>query len=353
VNNFIAKAAVSLSCIAALSWAPALAQSSAAGAIGQYKREQAERAQRAAAAAAYARAQAARQAAEQRAAARSAAERRQWEVNERKAAAAQRAKIAQEALEERRSAEREEKKRRCEAAVGRSDWVLAAPQCKTASAFDDPEAQYYLAKMMRDGLGTAQDPSGAVLLFKKSASSKFPPALIELCKMIHDGNGVPKNLVAAARCYAQLDADDYQSNFQIAGEGDRDVRQEAKELLIAMYFDGEATPPRPANRASVEATSEFRANLARRVDMLSPRDRYLNYFSLGRMISAASLKFKAKLWIDGRNIQFCRATSPKNDPDYEKRICDAIKDQVGSSLLIETATNGDGIFVGDLVTISM
>lgn len=353
MRNSIARFATSLSCIIALTGAPALAQSSAAGAMGQYKREQAEKAQRAAAALANAKAEAARRASEQRAAARNAAERRQWEADQRKAAASERARRAREALDEQRSAEREAQKDRCEAAIERSAWAAASVPCRAASALNVPEAQYYLAKMMRDGLGTAQDYAAALQMFKKSAEGEFFPSVIELCKLVHDGNGIPKNLSAAARCYAKLDADDYDSSFQIVGEGDRDIRQEARALLVNMYFDGEATPPVPAQRARVELTSEFRSNLARRLDMLSPRNQYLNYFSLGRMISAASLKFTAKLWIFNSNIEMCRAKSPKGDPDYEKRICEAIGDQIGSSLLIKNGTNADGFFVGDLVNISM
>lgn len=353
LKNSIVPFATLLSFVIAIVGGPALAQSSAAGAMGQYRREQAERAQRAAAALANAKAEASRRASEQRSAKRDAAERQQWKADQREAATAERARLAREALDEQRSAERAVQKGRCEVAIRRSAWAAASSPCLAASALNDPEAQYYLARMKRDGMDTGQDYGAALQLFKQSAQIGFYPSVLELCKLVHQGKGVTKNLSAAAECYAKLDSNDYNSSFQIIGEGYRDIRQEARELLVTMYFDGEARPPVPTYRAKVELTSEFRSNLVRRMDMLSPRNQYQNYFSRRPRILEESLKFTVKLWINGNKIEMCRADSPKRDAEYEKRICDAIGDQSGSSLLIQNGTNADGLFVGDLVSISM
>ncbi len=89
------------------------------------------------------------------------------------------------------------------AAFEKKDYKMAFLKFKAVMDQEgDAAAQYNLAYLYEEGLGTLQNYSEALRLYKLAASQDYPPAQSNLGSMYGRGRGVPQNYSEAARWYA-------------------------------------------------------------------------------------------------------------------------------------------------------
>lgn len=87
------------------------------------------------------------------------------------------------------------------AAFEKKDYAQALAKFESAAAKGNPKAQYNLAVMHAQGLGTSQNFAKAEKLFEAAATSDFAQAQIALGLMYSEGRGVAKDDAKAMHWY--------------------------------------------------------------------------------------------------------------------------------------------------------
>ncbi len=109
--------------------------------------------------------------------------------------------------------------------------ILTSKQIKTweeAAAKGTPEDQYKLGKLFRDGDGMPKDLAAAAKWFKIAAEAGHPKAQYQLGLLYHQGMGVTQNFQEAIKWYTKSAEQGYGN---------------AQEKLGYMYWTGEGVQP--------------------------------------------------------------------------------------------------------------
>ncbi len=109
--------------------------------------------------------------------------------------------------------------------------ILTTKQIKVweeAAAKGTPEDQYKLAKLYRDGDGMPKDLVAAAKWFQKAAEAGHPKAQYQLGLLYHEGMGVTQNFQEAIKWYTKSAEQGYGN---------------AQEKLGFMYWTGEGVQP--------------------------------------------------------------------------------------------------------------
>lgn len=86
-----------------------------------------------------------------------------------------------------------------------------------AAEKDDPRAQFYYSRWLRDSPAGPRDPSAAIPFLERAAAGGQTDALHLLATFYRDGNGVPRDLNKARDLYARAAAENYPpSMFNLA-----------------------------------------------------------------------------------------------------------------------------------------
>lgn len=93
-------------------------------------------------------------------------------------------------------------------------WTQALPVFSDEARHGNPQASYYLALMLKNGMGTPRDGARAAAAMRVAAEGGVPPAMFLLSNMLLSGDGVTRDEAAARAWLEKAAAQEYPAALQ-------------------------------------------------------------------------------------------------------------------------------------------